>query len=59
SDRKDWELRVGTYITRGGCCGFVTRTWFGKFDKKTCKFLGYINQHEEHNSSNGPGSHWK
>lgn len=59
SDSKDWELRVWTSITRGGCCGYVTRTWFGKFDRKTGKFLGYINQQTETDSINGPGSHWK
>ncbi|MGR5187068.1 hypothetical protein ACPV3S_17260 [Photobacterium damselae] len=59
SNSTDWELRVWTSITRGGCCGYVTRTWFGKFDRKTGKFLGYINQQTETDSINGPGSHWK
>ncbi|MEC6816756.1 hypothetical protein VXS05_17170 [Photobacterium toruni] len=53
----NWELRVWTSITRGGRYGYVTRTWFGKFDKKTGRFLGYINQHEESDSINGP--HWQ
>lgn len=56
-DNKNWELRVWTSITRGGRYGYVTRTWFGKFDKKTGRFLGYINQHEESDSINGP--HWQ
>ncbi|MFB1079562.1 hypothetical protein [Photobacterium damselae] len=55
----DWELRVWSSITRGGCCGYVTRTWYGKFDKKTGRFLGYINQHYESDSINGPGGNWK
>lgn len=56
-DNKGWDLRVWSSITRGGCCGYVTRTWYGKFDKQTGRFLGYINQHEESNSINGP--HWR
>lgn len=54
SNTDNWELRVWTSITKGGCCGYVTRTWFGKFDKKTGRFLGYVNQHEETDSINGP-----
>lgn len=53
----EWELRVFTVVTSGGCCGTEARSYYGKFDKVTGKFLGYINNQIGHNTSQTPN--WK
>ena len=57
SGEGEWELRVFTVVTSGGCCGTEARSYYGKFDKATGKFLGYINNQIGHNTSQTPN--WK